>query len=77
MNEIHRVCCNGAIVDLNVPSLLGPYAAADPTHARLFNARTFSYFEPGKGQYAGIAKGFEIIEQQVGFSIVARLRVVK
>lgn len=77
MNEIHRVCCHDAIVDLNVPSLLGPYAAADPTHRHLFNARTLSYFEAGTDPYAGITKGFEILEQHVGFSIVARLRVVK
>jgi predicted SAM-dependent methyltransferase len=77
MNEIHRVCCHDAIVDISVPSLLGPYAAADPTHRRLFNARTFSYFERGEPDYAGITKGFEILNQKVGFSIVVQLRVVK
>lgn len=77
MNEIHRVCCHDAVVEISVPTLLGPYAAADPTHVRLFNARTFSYFEKGTEAYAGITKGFEILEQQVGFSLAVRLRVVK
>lgn len=77
MNEIHRVCCHDAIVELVVPTLIGPYAAADPTHARLFNARTFAYFEAGDDPYAGIEKGFEIIEQKVGLSIEATLRVIK
>ena len=77
MNEIHRVCCHDALVEINVPILLGPYAAADPTHRRLFNARTFSYFEKDGTEYAGITKGFEILEQHVGFSMVTRLRVVK
>ena len=77
MNEIHRVCCHDAIVEVVVPTLIGPYAAADPTHARMFNARTFSYFEPGREEYAGIAKGFEILEQKVGLSIEATLRVIK
>ena len=77
MNEIHRVCCHDAIVEISVPTLLGPYSAADPTHVHLFNARTLSYFEAGTGAYAGIAKGFEILEQRVGFSLQARLRVVK
>jgi len=77
MNEIHRVCCHDAIVDINVPTLMGPYAAADPTHRRLFNARTFSYFEEDGEEYAGITKGFEILEQHVGFSLVTRLRVIK
>lgn len=77
MNDIHRVCCHDAIVEVVVPTLIGPYAAADPTHVRLFNARTFSYFEPGKEGYAGIDKGFEILEQKVGLSIEATLRVIK
>lgn len=77
MNEIHRVCCHDAIVEVVVPTLIGPYAAADPTHTRMFNARTFSYFEPGRADYAGIEKGFEILEQKVGLSIEATLRVIK
>jgi hypothetical protein len=77
MNEIHRVCCHDAIVEISVPSLIGPFAAADPTHVRLFNARTFSYFEAGGDEYAAITKGFEIIEQHVGLSIEVTLRVIK
>lgn len=77
MNEIHRVCCADASVEIHVPTLIGPYAAADPTHTRLFNARTLSYFEAGSDAYAGIDKGFEILEQRVGLSIYARLRVIK
>ncbi|HEX9129664.1 MAG TPA: methyltransferase domain-containing protein [Gemmatimonadaceae bacterium] len=77
MNEIHRVCCHDGIVDISVPTLLGPYAAADPTHVHFFNARTFSYFEAGSEPYAGITKGFEILEQSVGFSLNVKLRVVK
>jgi hypothetical protein len=77
MNEIHRVCCRDAVVEVHVPTLMGPYAAADPTHVRLFNARTLSYFEAGSEAYAGIEKGFEILEQSVGLSIYARLRVIK
>jgi ubiquinone/menaquinone biosynthesis C-methylase UbiE len=77
MNEIHRVCCQDGIVEVHVPTLMGPYAAADPTHRRLFNARTLSYFEAGSDGYAGIEKGFEILEQRVGLSIYARLRVIK
>lgn len=77
MNEIHRVCCHDAIVEISVPTLLGPYAAADPTHVHFFNARTFSYFEAGSEPYAGIVKGFQILEQSVGFSLNVKLRVVK
>ena len=79
MNEIHRVCCANAIVTISVPTLLGPFAAADPTHVHHFNARTFRYFEAESTEepYAGIVKGFEILEQNVGFSLEVTLRVVK
>jgi hypothetical protein len=78
MNEIHRVCVDGAIVTLIVPTLLGPWAAADPTHVRLFNARSFGYFtgqeEPG---YAGITARFDLLAQEVDTEIRVTLRAVK
>jgi len=78
MNEIHRVCVDGAVVQLIVPTLLGPWAAADPTHVRLFNARSFGYFagETPEG-YAGIAGRFDLVAQQVGTEVRVTLRVVK
>jgi predicted SAM-dependent methyltransferase len=87
MNEIHRVCCDDALVELAVPTLLGPWAAADPTHVRLFNARSFQYFEEqgvqvngapaGDQAYAGIVPGFEILEQRLSFTLYVALRVRK
>jgi hypothetical protein len=81
MNEVHRVCCADATVELAVPTLLGPWALADPTHRRFFNARTFSYFERGaptwQEGYGGIRGAFEILEQHVGPTLTVRLRVVK
>jgi SAM-dependent methyltransferase len=78
MNEIHRVCCDGAEVEIVVPTLLGPWAAADPTHLRLFNARSFGYFTgETEGAYAGIEPGFALLEQRVSTSMNVRLRVIK
>ncbi len=78
MNEIHRVCCDGAEVEIVVPTLLGPWAAGDPTHVRLFNARTFGYFtSETRESYAGIRGRFALIEQTVSTSMRVRLRVVK
>src|SRR4029079_7191486 len=85
MNEIHRVCCNDALVEIEVPTLLGPWAAADPTHVRLFNARSFKYFEEqgievngasetgGPQAYAEIIPGFEILEQRLSFTLYVAL----
>jgi len=76
MNEISRVCCSGAEVELIVPTLLGPWAAGDPTHVRLFNARTFGYFTgQAEEAYAGINARFELIEQVVSTSMRVKLRV--
>jgi ubiquinone/menaquinone biosynthesis C-methylase UbiE len=76
MNEIGRVCCPGAEVELIVPTLLGPWAAGDPTHVRLFNARTFGYFTgEAEESYAGITARFELVEQEVSTSMRVKLRV--
>jgi SAM-dependent methyltransferase len=78
MNEIGRVCCHGAEVEIVVPTLLGPWGAADPTHQRLFNARSFGYFTgETEGAYAGIAAPFALLEQRMSSSMYVRLRVVK
>jgi hypothetical protein len=78
MNEIHRVCADGAIVTLVVPTLLGPWAAADPTHVRLFNARSFGYFTGAEAPgYAGITALFELLAQEVDTEVRVTLRAVK
>lgn len=78
MNEIHRVCTDGAIVTLVVPTLLGPWAAADPTHVRLFNARSFGYFTGAEAPgYAGITALFELLAQEVDTEVRVTLRAVK
>jgi acetyltransferase-like isoleucine patch superfamily enzyme len=44
MNEIWRVCKNGAAVDLFVPSTDGRGAFQDPTHVSFWNVNSFKYF---------------------------------
>lgn len=78
MNEIHRVCVDSAIVTLTVPTLLGPWAAADPTHVRLFNARSFGYFAGAEAPgYAGITARFDVLAQEVDTEVRVTLRAVK
>jgi hypothetical protein len=78
MNEIHRVCRDGAFVEIEVPTLLGPWAAADPTHRHLFNARTFGYFtDAASDGYAGIRGRFELVSQQMSTTMRVVLRVLK
>ena len=81
MNEIHRVCCDNAIVEIIVPTLLSPHTFADPSHKRFFNVHAFQqYFEADfdeKAIYAGINKGFQVIAQYGSTSLHVTLRVLK
>ena len=44
MNEIWRVCRNGAMVTIEVPHQDSVMAFADPTHKHVFNEESFKYF---------------------------------
>ena len=44
MEQIHRVCRNGAIVRVTVPHFSSANAFTDPTHGHYFGRFSFSYF---------------------------------
>jgi len=44
MEEIYRMCKNGAIIKINVPYAKSDGAFKDPTHRHFFTERTFQYF---------------------------------
>lgn len=46
MEELWRICKNGAKVEIWVPYYNSPGAHADPTHLRFFTENTFDYFTP-------------------------------
>lgn len=48
MEEIWRICQNGALVICSVPDGLCPGFAQDPTHKHPWNIGTFLYFCPGQ-----------------------------
>jgi SAM-dependent methyltransferase len=43
MEEIHRVCCHGAIVKITVPHFSCANAYTDPTHRHYFGRFSFNY----------------------------------
>jgi len=45
MEEIYRVCKNGAKVIIRVPYFKSTAAFKDPTHVSFFTERTFEYFD--------------------------------
>ena len=44
MEEIHRVCRNGAVVRITVPHFSCANAFTDPTHRHYFSRFSFNYF---------------------------------
>ena len=82
MNEIYRVCCDNAIIEIVVPTFLSPHATGDPSHLRFFNVHTFQHYFEGdfvdeKDKYAGICKGFQVVSQYGSTSLYVMLRVLK
>jgi len=45
MEEIYRVCQNGAKITITVPYFKSTAAVKDPTHKRFFSDRAFEYFD--------------------------------
>jgi len=49
--ELHRICINGAILDIQVPHFANPYYYSDPTHVRFFGLYSMHYFTDQKYQW--------------------------
>lgn len=46
VEELHRICKNGAKVNIGVPYFRSFYSAIDPTHVNFFGVWWFKYFDP-------------------------------
>jgi hypothetical protein len=46
MEELYRICKDGALVKIIVPYFRSRWAFIDPTHRHFFTADSFSYFDP-------------------------------
>ena len=51
MEEIHRICTNGAKILITTGHFSGIDAFTDPTHKHFFTSRTFDYFIPKTDLY--------------------------
>ncbi|MGB8699020.1 MAG: methyltransferase domain-containing protein, partial [Thermosynechococcaceae cyanobacterium] len=58
MNEIWRICKDGAIVDLFVPSTDGRGAFQDPTHVSFWNINSFQYFSVEYPHYLHLCNSY-------------------
>lgn len=46
IEELHRICKNGASITIGVPYFRSFYATIDPTHKNFFGIYWFAYFDP-------------------------------
>ncbi len=77
MNEIWRVCKDGALVHVKVPHSASPYVTwKDPTHRRGLSIATFAYFDDtyfDGAAFAYYAKArFRIEHAQLNFNLSGR-----
>ncbi len=89
MNEIYRVCKNGATADIKVPSTDGRGAFQDPTHVSYWNINSFLYYTSDVQSYYqlnrtyGFMGDFKILNMQNVSAmdgvvwVVANLQVIK
>jgi predicted O-linked N-acetylglucosamine transferase (SPINDLY family) len=58
MNEIWRVCKDGSLIDIRVPSTDGRGAFQDPTHVSFWNINSFFYYSPDYPAYLKLCKSY-------------------
>lgn len=68
MEEIHRVCQDGATVEVRMPFMSSLNFATDPTHRRSGTSGTFDYFNPDRalGRYHYTPARFDLVRFKYG-----------
>lgn len=52
MEELHRICCSGAVISITTPYFTSVDAFTDPTHKHYFSSRSFDYFTGDFPEYS-------------------------
>lgn len=65
MEEIHRVCKRGAVIEIRVPHFASLGAYKDPTHKIFFSYYTFDYFAENFDYNFYTPVRFKIIERKI------------
>jgi uncharacterized protein YbaR (Trm112 family) len=68
MEELHRICCNGARVYIRVVNWNTIYMPMDPTHVRPFHENTFDFFGGRKGRNYYTHARFEVVKVVKGWA---------
>jgi len=65
MEELYRVCKNGAIIKIICPYFASVSAFQDPTHIRFFTLKNFDYFLPDNYNNFITKARFKIIKKKI------------
>lgn len=76
MEELHRVCRDGASIEITVPHFSSGNAFTDPTHRHFFSRFSFDYFDPAHefGFYS--AARFKVVRSNLIFAPTLANRIV-
>lgn len=80
LSELHRVCKDGAVIDILVPYYTCVGAFGDPTHVRFFTYRTLEHFAEtdDKERYTWFSTTrFKIRQRHIGFGRLFRLLLIE
>lgn len=65
MEELYRVCQNGAIIKINLPYYKSSGAFSDPTHKHFFTENSFQYFSPEHEYHFYTRAKFKILKMKL------------
>ena len=73
LNEVYRVCKNGAELRLRTPHYAGYYAYGDQTHKRFFSIYAFDGFNADKPNLLYTESRFKFLERTIEFPKLWRI----
>lgn len=65
MEELHRLCAEGALIRINVPYFKSNSAYTDPTHKHFFTETSFKYFTENNPLNFYTPARFEIVKTEL------------
>lgn len=65
MEEIYRLCQNGAIIKISLPYYKSSGAFTDPTHKHFFTENSFQYFSPEHEYHFYTGARFKILKMKL------------
>jgi SAM-dependent methyltransferase len=67
MEEIHRICADGARIEIGVPHYSAGNAFTDPTHRHYFGYFSFDYFTGEHEHNYYTTTRFRLVKRRIGF----------